>query len=174
MLAARVLFAFVLSSVALACSGTAAGQDVLVAQPTEPAPSGTTPPSQCVPKTCPPDERTFTTVTACTNAGADRCAQLLTGCGGSTVYCGLFTPTCNGVPSCDPGDYQATSCDGGECYTRTACGTSILCKKQGVGCDVAPTCDAGDVTITQTQCNNSFNCYERTSCGATVYCMKAK
>jgi hypothetical protein len=171
-----VLLAACLSAFAFACSVAPAGQDLTSSAGTEPNPSpapdaGTT----CSSRTCPAGESTYATVTACTSAGAERCAQLVTGCG-STVYCGRFATQCTAKPACDAGDAYVDSCDGGDCYTRTACGTSIICRRPTVNCDAYPTCDPGDYEPTSlATCNEpNVSCYSRTVCGSTIWCVKVK
>lgn len=55
---------------------------------------------------------------------------------GTTIQCVHQEPTCDGLPSCDPGHTQVPagsalcSAPNYTCYSRTVCGTTITCAKK--------------------------------------------
>jgi hypothetical protein len=182
MVKGSLLVAVVLSSSAVACSVSPAGQE-LFSSPSSTSPSPTpkpTPSPSPVPVPCAddvgcgPDETTYATVTACTSAGMDRCRRVQSNCTGSVAfYCGSSDVTCDAYPECDAGDLEVASCgSGGDCYSRTACGTTITCQRPYANCKALPTCDAGDPQVLDfDDCKTAdSDCYSRTTCGITIWC----
>ncbi len=80
------------------------------------------------------------------------CTPRSNGCG-LTIWCAPDEITCDGLPSCDPGDRtvsspsQCVSGPGAVCYSRSVCGSTIWCNGfRGFGADGGtppPTVDAG-------------------------------
>lgn len=100
--------------------------------------------------------------------------------------------TCSAVPTCDTGDEAVTECpDGGNCYTRTECGTTLTCLP-GAGdaggggdtgqsdagdagaikdaCGAAPLCDPGDKQVDN--CPDGGSCYTNEVCQTTITCLR--
>lgn len=186
MVKGSLLLAVLLSSTAVACGGTPAGQELWTSssatspRPTptpdpEPEPEPLPSPPPCWTEAgCRAGETAFATITECTSSGADRCRLVTPGCGVAPYYCGEAEVQCDGYPSCDAGDKQVAACSstGGTCYQRTLCGSTITCQKPRIDCKALPTCDAGDPEVFDfDDCNAaSSDCYSRTTCGVTIWC----
>jgi hypothetical protein len=182
MVKGNLVLAVLVSSFAIACSVTPAGQDLFAGSGSTPSPSPTpspTPSPGPTPAPCAEDigcgtsETAYATVTQCTSAGHDRCRLVRSECGSSSFYCGSGGGQCGATPSCDADDLEVVSCgSGADCYTRTLCGTTITCQRPYENCKALPTCDAGDPRVTDLDdCKlATSDCYTRTICGTTIWC----
>lgn len=182
MVKGSLLAALLFSSFAVACSvGTPAGQDLFATSSgTTPAPAPTPAPTEkplpppCASDVgCFPDETAYSNVTACTDAGHERCRLVQDACSATSFYCGSGGVQCGAVPSCDSDDLEVTSCgSGADCYTRTVCGATIICQRPYDDCKALPKCDAGDPEVFDLDdCKLArSDCYSRTTCGLTIWC----
>jgi hypothetical protein len=111
-----------------------------------------------------------TALLAMASAGCENTVQVEGGGGAGGGAGG--GPECNAVPSCEPYEVEAPTCDGSvavNCRSVTACGETIFCEESET-CTAVPICDEGDDEVPACP-NDGSACYQVELCGAVISCV---
>jgi hypothetical protein len=115
------------------CTASTGNEDLFQAKsedPTDP-PKKEDPPPSCptIYLACNVDETPFASEAACSREHTS-CRRLGQPACAGPQWCGKTEVQCAAIPTCDADDEQVQTCPkGASCYSRTMCGSTILCQR---------------------------------------------
>lgn len=91
-----------------------------------------------------------------------------TGTGGEPPQCCLAEAVCNDYDT--QIESEADCPIGAECYSNTACCSTVWCMEEQAACDAIPVCLEGETEVPE--CPEDASCVKRALCGTVIVCQQ--